>query len=49
MTDLLHVSSPPAGKITLTDWAKAEKDRLGRRYASELARRRNREKAYGDL
>lgn len=49
MADLLYTSSPPTGKIALTDWATAERDRLGRHYASELARRRNLDKAYGEL
>jgi hypothetical protein len=29
----------PAGKIKLTDWARDHASTLGRRYASELARR----------
>ena len=46
MADLLHVDSPPAGKTKLTDWAKAHADSLGRRYTSELARRKNRKSQY---
>ena len=46
---LLATSSPPAGTTRLSEWAKANADQLGRRYASELARRRNRAKAYTDL
>lgn len=42
MADLLYVDSPPAGHTRLTDWAREHADSLGRRYASELARRRNR-------
>ncbi len=49
MADLLYVDSPPAGQTKLTDWAKQHADRLGRRYASELARRKDRRKAYEDL
>jgi NADH dehydrogenase len=49
MADLLYVESPPAGETKLTDWAWEHRDRLGVRYASELARRTNRVKAYGDL
>lgn len=49
MADLLYTSSLPTGKIALTDWAEAEKDRLGRHYANELARRKNLDKAYGEL
>ena len=46
MADLLHVDSSPAGKTKLTDWAKAHADSLGRRYTSELARRKNRKSQY---
>jgi NADH dehydrogenase len=49
MADLLYTESPPAGTTRLTDWAREHRDDLGRRYASELARRRNRDAAYGDL
>lgn len=46
MADLLYVDVPPAGKTRLTDWAKQNADSLGRHYASELSRRRDREKEY---
>jgi uncharacterized protein YbjT (DUF2867 family) len=49
MADLLATDSPPAGWTRLTDWARARADTLGRRYRSELARRRNRDVAYGNL
>ncbi len=49
MADLLVTDSPPAGQTRLTDWARANADVLGRRYASELARRRNREAPYDRL
>jgi NADH dehydrogenase len=49
MADLLYVDSPPAGDTKLTEWAKEHADTLGRRYASELARRRNRQEAYESL
>lgn len=49
MSGLLYADSPPAGETRLTDWAKEHADTLGRRYASELARRRNRHDAYGNL
>lgn len=49
MADLLHVEAPPAGATRLTEWARAHADTLGRRYASELARRVHRDRAYGDL
>jgi NADH dehydrogenase len=39
MADLLYVDAPPAGAIKLTEWARAHANSLGRRYASELARR----------
>jgi NADH dehydrogenase len=40
MDGLLFVDAPPAGPTRLTQWAAAHRDSLGRRYASELARRR---------
>jgi nucleoside-diphosphate-sugar epimerase len=40
MGSLLWVDAPPAGSTRLTDWAKLYANELGRRYASELARRR---------
>jgi uncharacterized protein YbjT (DUF2867 family) len=46
MADLLYVDSPPLGKTKLTDWAGEHAHWLGRRYASELARRRNRRVKY---
>ena len=46
MADLLCTDSPPTGTTKLTDWARAHADQLGSRYASEMARRRDREKAY---
>ncbi len=46
MADLLYADSSPAGKTKLTDWAKAHADSLGRRYTSELARRKNRKSQY---
>jgi NADH dehydrogenase len=46
MGDLLYVNAPPAGKTKLTEWAKQNADSLGRHYASELNRRRDREKEY---
>jgi NADH dehydrogenase len=48
MADLLYVDAPPAGTTKLTDWAREHRDELGRRYASELARRKNRQVAYND-
>lgn len=46
MAGLLCTDSPPAGLTRLTDWALAHRDDLGRRYASELARRRDRASSY---
>lgn len=46
MADLLYADSSPAGKTRLTDWAKAHADSLGRRYTSELARRKDRKSQY---
>ena len=46
MADLLHTQSPAAGATRLTTWAQEHKDSLGIRYASELARRKDRTKAY---
>ena len=49
MGDLLCTDSPPAGTTRLTDWTREHKDTLGVHYASELARRKNRRKAYENL
>jgi NADH dehydrogenase len=46
MTELLYVNTPPTGKTSLTAWMKNNADVLGRRYASELDRRRNRQLPY---
>jgi NADH dehydrogenase len=46
MADLLCTNSQPAGTIRLTEWARAQAATLGRHYASELERRRHRERAY---
>jgi len=47
MAGLLYAESPAAGATKLTEWARAHASTLGVHYASELARRRNRERAYG--
>ncbi len=49
MAGLLHVDDRPAGRTRLGEWVKEHADTLGRRYASELARRRNRSADYTDL
>ncbi len=48
MAGLLCTDSPPAGQRKLSDWARQNADTLGRRYASELGRRRDRQAAYPD-
>ncbi len=49
MADRLYVESPPAGSTKLTDWIREHAEKLGRRYASELARRKDRTAAYDEL
>ncbi len=49
MQGLLCTDSPPACSTRLTDWAKDHSEELGRRYASELARRKDRQRAYDQL
>jgi NADH dehydrogenase len=44
MDNLLVTSSPPAGKTRLTDWARENAAVLGVRYASEIARRKPRQR-----
>ena len=46
MDGLLCVETPPTGTTRLTDWMRAHARTLGQRYASELARRRDRQSAY---
>lgn len=46
MADLLYVDAPPAGQTILTEWVKSHADTLGRRYTSELARRKDQASAY---
>ena len=46
MDGLLWVDSAPTGNTRLTDWMRAHADTLGRRYASELARRQDRQQPY---
>jgi uncharacterized protein YbjT (DUF2867 family) len=47
MADLLYVpGAPPAGSTSLTGWVQQHAGELGRRYASELARRTDRQRAY---
>jgi uncharacterized protein YbjT (DUF2867 family) len=49
MQNRLWTASPPAGATRLTDWARDHASILGRRYASELARRKNRRESYSNL
>ena len=49
MADLLYTDSPPVGKTKLTDWARENASTLGIKYASELARRRNKFLEYDKL
>jgi len=46
MADLLYVDDAPTGTTRLSWWASQNRDMLGRKYASELARRLDRRKAY---
>ncbi len=49
MAGLLYTGAPPAGSTRLTDWARASAKTLGTRYHSELARRRDRTRAYAEM
>ena len=49
MRNLLVTTSTPAGSTALSRWTVDHRETLGRRYSSELARRRNRRKSYEQL
>jgi uncharacterized protein YbjT (DUF2867 family) len=49
MAGLLYVDAPPASRTKLTDWAARNADALGKKYASEMARRIDRKSAYENL
>lgn len=49
MRSLLDSDAPATGTTRLTDWARNNHAILGRRYASEVARRTNRDTAYENL
>ncbi len=49
MRGLLDSDAPSTAPTRLTDWARKNRATLGRRYASEVARRVKREAAYEDL
>jgi nucleoside-diphosphate-sugar epimerase len=46
MQERLYVDSPPLGSRKLSDWVHAERQKIGRHYASELQRRLDRVGAY---
>jgi NADH dehydrogenase len=46
MQEKLYVQSPPLGTTKLSDWVRASRQNIGRRYASELQRRLDRTSAY---
>ena len=48
MHGLLATDSPPVGRIKLSVWARENAEDLGRRYASELRRRSDREVEYAN-
>lgn len=49
MANLLYTDSAPTGTTKLTDYLKENASTIGLKYASELARRKNRMKAYEKL
>jgi uncharacterized protein YbjT (DUF2867 family) len=49
MRNLLMTNSPPAGRTALSAWVRENAASLGRRYSSELARRRDRRSSYEAL
>ncbi len=49
MRGLLATSSEPTGTTRLSEWAAQHARSLGRRYTSELARRRDRSRSYAEL
>ena len=49
MQGLLYVDGPATGNTKLTDWLIENKNTIGVKYASELARRKDRLKAYDKL
>jgi uncharacterized protein YbjT (DUF2867 family) len=49
MAGLLHVSSPPTGETSLSEWVLEHAEALGTRYASELARRQDRRSDYSQI
>lgn len=49
MRGLLYSDSAKTGAIRLTEWARENRDQLGRRYASEVGRRIRREVSYSQI
>ncbi len=47
MADLLYVDAPPVGSTVLSEWVRQHAGTLGRRYTSELARRKDLHAEYG--
>ncbi|MFQ5899652.1 MAG: hypothetical protein ACE5JN_15590 [Candidatus Methylomirabilia bacterium] len=48
MQGLLCTKSAPVSTVKLTEWVREPAATLGRQYATELGRRRDRRVAYGD-
>jgi NADH dehydrogenase len=46
MEERLYVDAPPLGETKLSDWVRASRRRLGRRYTSEMQRRLDRVSRY---
>jgi len=49
MDNLLFVDAPATGKKKFSEWTRHNKDTLGVKYASELARRRSKTESYKKL
>ena len=49
MADLLYVDAPPTGETRFTHWIRENAESLGKHYASELTRRRDRLREYSAL
>ncbi|NOQ45403.1 MAG: epimerase, partial [Desulfobulbaceae bacterium] len=46
MAGMLAVNAPPAGQTRLTDWLWQHAETVGKRYTSEMARRKDRLSSY---
>lgn len=49
MSDLLYTLSSPQGTTRLTEWARQNRNQIGRKYAHEVKRRTNKQASYSDL